>query len=194
MAEERSPLDQVVEMLVYAPVGLAVTATQSIPELVAKGRERLSGQVALARFIGQFAVTKGERHARRRLNDLARSLESLLPTSAPPAPPPASRPAPPAPVAAVAATPAPALSPNGPVPASVTEPAAPAATGDDGGERATAALAIPAYDTLSASQVVQRLAGLSGEELEAVRHYEAGTRGRRTILSKIAQLQSGPAA
>jgi hypothetical protein len=55
--------------------------------------------------------------------------------------------------------------------------------------RSRADLAIPEYDTLSASQVVQRLAGLAVEELEAVRDYEAGTRGRRTILSKIAQLQ-----
>jgi hypothetical protein len=38
---------------------------------------------------------------------------------------------------------------------------------------------------------VQRLAGLSPEELEAVRVYETATRGRRTILARIAQLQAG---
>ena len=57
--------------------------------------------------------------------------------------------------------------------------------------RSRADLAIPGYDTLSASQVVQRLAGLSADELEAVRDYESGTRGRRTILSKVSQLQTG---
>ncbi|MDZ7732451.1 MAG: hypothetical protein U5R31_04460 [Acidimicrobiia bacterium] len=51
-------------------------------------------------------------------------------------------------------------------------------------------LAIPDYDSLSASQVVPRLAGLASEELEQVRRYEAGARGRKTILNKIAQLQS----
>ncbi len=51
-------------------------------------------------------------------------------------------------------------------------------------------LAIPDYDGLSASHVVNRLAGLAGDELEAVRRYEALNRGRKTILSKIAQLQS----
>ena len=56
--------------------------------------------------------------------------------------------------------------------------------------RSRAELSIPGYDTLSASQVVQRLAGLSPDELEDVRDYESGTRGRRTILSKIAQLQA----
>ena len=38
---------------------------------------------------------------------------------------------------------------------------------------------------LSASQVVERLAGLATTELAAVRNYEAGHRNRRTILGKI---------
>ncbi len=50
-------------------------------------------------------------------------------------------------------------------------------------------LAVPGYDSLSASQVVPRLAGLSGAELEAVRRYEEAHRGRKTILAKIDQLQ-----
>jgi hypothetical protein len=50
-------------------------------------------------------------------------------------------------------------------------------------------LAITDYDSLSASQVVPRLDGLSDAELAAVRDYEAAHRGRKTILSKIAQLQ-----
>lgn len=49
-------------------------------------------------------------------------------------------------------------------------------------------LAIPDYDSLSASQVVNRLPSLSPEELEAVRAYEAAHRGRKTILNKVAQL------
>ena len=50
-------------------------------------------------------------------------------------------------------------------------------------------LAIPDYDSLSASHVVNRLPGLTAEELEAVRVYEAANRGRKTILNKVAQLQ-----
>jgi hypothetical protein len=52
------------------------------------------------------------------------------------------------------------------------------------------ALAIPDYDSLAASQVIPRLAGLSAAELDAVRQYEALKRGRKTILSRITQLQS----
>jgi hypothetical protein len=55
---------------------------------------------------------------------------------------------------------------------------------------ATTALAIPGYDTLSASQVIPRLDALRPDELEAVRRHEASHRGRRTILSRVAQLQS----
>ena len=51
-------------------------------------------------------------------------------------------------------------------------------------------LPITGYDSLSASQVVPRLDSLSGDELELVRWYELGNRGRKTILNKIAQLQS----
>jgi hypothetical protein len=51
-----------------------------------------------------------------------------------------------------------------------------------------ASLAIPGYDTLAASQVVQRLSSLRSDELDAIRRYEIATRGRRTILHRIAQL------
>ncbi len=77
------------------------------------------------------------------------------------------------------------------------DPAAPSANGGPRVRTASrssldsAELAIPGYDSLSASQVVQRLAGLAPPELEAVRTYEAAGRGRRTILTKVAQLQTG---
>ena len=47
----------------------------------------------------------------------------------------------------------------------------------------------PTTTRSSASQVVPRLAGLTTEELEAVRLYEASHRARRTILGRVAQLQ-----
>jgi len=53
-----------------------------------------------------------------------------------------------------------------------------------------AALPIPGYDALSASQVVERLAGLSPDELDAVRSYEGAHRNRRTILGKIDQISA----
>jgi hypothetical protein len=49
-------------------------------------------------------------------------------------------------------------------------------------------LAIPSYDSLSASQVVQRLAGLSRDEVAAVAAYESATRRRKTVLARAGQL------
>ncbi|MFI5045550.1 MAG: hypothetical protein ACHQIG_00685 [Acidimicrobiia bacterium] len=49
-------------------------------------------------------------------------------------------------------------------------------------------LAIPDYDELSASQVVERLEGLDATSLDAIRRYESAHRGRNTILGKIARL------
>jgi hypothetical protein len=51
-----------------------------------------------------------------------------------------------------------------------------------------ASLAIPDYDELSASQVVERLEGLDRASLESIRRYESAHRGRNTILGKIAHL------
>ncbi len=172
--EKKSPLDSAVELLVYAPLGLALVARDQLPDLIAKGRSRVTGQVTMARMIGEFAVREGEKDLRKRLSGMTETLSALgiLPEQ----PTPGVPPSPPAPA------PSPAASPP------VTPPAAPAPEAASSSE-----LSIPGYDTLSASQVVQRLGGLTPDELEAVRKYESGARGRRTILSKIAQLQSGPA-
>ncbi len=94
--------------------------------------------------------------------------------------------------------PAPGASAGGPGSLTVTPPAGgpgsltvtPPAGGN--GTRppvVSADLAIPCYDSLSASQVVQRLAGLLPDELDAVARYEAGHRGRRTVLARVMQLQ-----
>jgi len=64
-----------------------------------------------------------------------------------------------------------------------------AATGATTAAGAAQALPINNYDTLSASQIVPRLAGLRPDELARVRAYENAHRRRRTILGRIAQLQ-----
>jgi hypothetical protein len=199
--DKKTPLDNVVELALFAPLGLALTARDHLPELIARGRQQVTSQVTMARMIGQFAVKEGEKDLRKRVEGLSETLSALgiLPESNPPAA--GTVPAPPpevevdVPGSGSTGTGSEGSSANGSTngraaaetPASA--PATPAA-------RSRAELSIPGYDTLSASQVVQRLAGLSAEELEDVRDYEAGTRGRRTILSKIAQLQSqsGPSA
>ena len=194
--EKKSPLDNVVELALFAPLGLALTARDHLPDLIARGRQQVTSQVTLARMMGQFAVKEGEKDLRKRVEGLSQTLSDLgiLPEPNPspaPAPPAGTVPVPPPEVAVDVPGSASQATSNG----SSNGATAGASSGSaDAAVRSRADLSIPGYDTLSASQVVQRLAGLSPDELEDVRDYESGTRGRRTILSKIAQLQSGPSA
>lgn len=164
--DNKNPVDQLLDLFVYAPLGLALTARDQLPSLIEKGRAQVTQQTMLAKMMGQFAVKEGEKEIRRRVEQMAARPE--------PAPAPSPAPTPPPPTTNGKA--------SAPTDAAPAEPAAPKPTGEH--------LAIPGYDTLSASQVVQRLPGLSNEELAAVRAYEESTRGRRTILTKIGQLQA----
>ena len=174
---------------------------------VARGRaevetrqEQVAGRVRHAKGAGQVAIAFGLPVLRRKVGQ---RLASLRPVAAPPAAAkraPAPRPSTRAPATpAIAARTPLAVSSNG----HHTGPVGPVDSVGDGisldpvadASAAVAApsearLAIPGYDALSASQVVERLAGLSGEELAAVRHYETGHRRRRTILGKIEQLSA----
>jgi len=74
---------------------------------------------------------------------------------------------------------------------SATEAATDGASGggpENASEVASADLPISGYDQLSASQVIERLEGLSRGALERIRVYELAHRARRTILASIDQL------
>jgi hypothetical protein len=177
MAEPKRPIDQLLDLVVYAPLGLMLNLEELLPQLVEKGHQ----QVDLARMFGKFAVDAGGKEARKRLDLVTEQVGDLVRPTAPSGrqasttdgSKTASGQASTAATAARAAT----------RPAARTTAPEPLPTADG------ARLGITDYDALSASQVVPRLAGLGAEELEAVRVYEAGNRGRKTILSKIAQLQ-----
>lgn len=202
----KTPVEQAVEVLVYAPIGLLFEGSSLIPELVEKGRN----QVTMARMVGRFAVEQGRNEAIKtasRLGDQAAGLldflgDTLAPAPVEPPPAPQSRkagaqrkPASSGRAMAAAKTSAKPAAPAGPASAAAddnTRTVTAKKPVEAGGGEAVAvgSLAITDYDGLSASHVVNRLGGLSAAELEAVRRYEAANRGRKTILSKIAQLQS----
>ncbi len=198
------PIALALEVAVYAPIGAAAYLREVGPDFVrmvaARGRaevevrqEQVATGVRHAKGAGQVAIAFGLPLVRKRLE---KRLASLRPQ-------PASKPAPKPAAAPVRRQPAP----------SVTAPPIAGTNGhrvvdgvenvDNGGDVAPGAatdvvdaaavedrLAIPGYDALSASQVVERLAGLSTAELAAVRRYEAGHRRRRTILGKIDQISA----
>jgi len=201
--EQTSPLERLVELFVYAPVGLALSAKEELPAIVDRGRRSLTSQVALARFVGKLALTRGTREATRFIGQAADRVAS---TRLPFEQGPGAEPEPlrdafvradtldaDADVDGGAEQPR-TGDPTRPPPWWVTRNGDGPSAGVGGHDTPTEAeLAIPGYDSLSAPQVVQRLAGLAATELDAVRRYEDAHRGRRTILSRIAQLQADPA-
>jgi hypothetical protein len=164
--------DRILDVLVYLPAGIVVTVADEIPRLAARGRDRLGVRVSSARAVGAFVVKAGK-------DELIRRSEGLWPTR-PGRPAPSTGPGPSSPYGRASS-----LSPT-----SRTGPTSPAATGAGGNGHVppVSTLSIPGFDTLSASQVVQRLDGLNRVELVSVRAYEASTRGRRTILNRVDQL------
>jgi hypothetical protein len=190
-SDQRHPVERALELLVFGPLGAGLYLKDAAPSLiemfVARGRaelerrqEDVARHVTTARSLGQvslaFGLPKVRNHVGNRMGearDLAAGWLGTV-TRAPAAPPPAPATRA-APSRAPAAPAAHVVSGNG---ATSSAPAGPASS----------ELPIPGYDALSASQVVERLTGLSSAELDIVRAYEAGHRKRRTILGKIDQL------
>jgi hypothetical protein len=174
----RSPVDQVLDYVVYAPLGLALDARTLLPGLVDRGRT----QVGMARMVGELAVKWGSTRVETAVGDAQEQAMCLLRRTGLAPATDRDRTGP-------TRDDAPDVADDAPATASASAPPEPGVEVDDGPPVAVESLAIPDYDNLSASQVVPRLDGLSPDELEAVRRYETGNRRRRTILNKVAQLQ-----
>jgi hypothetical protein len=203
-----SPKDRVLDLLVFAPAGIALTVVEQLPELAEKGRNRIEGQAATARVVGQFVVQLGCREITKRARQLIDG-DSAKTENVPAKPaaqsPGTARPAQPGGRGggASARTVARSEASSRPQTRSVSTSsasAAPAPAQSGSSESGPASngsaegpdLAIPAYDTLSASQVVKRLNGLSHDELLEVAHHERSNRHRATILNRVEQLLSEP--
>ena len=187
MTEDKSPGDRLLEVMVFGPAGLAVTIVEEFPKLVEKGRHRVEGQVHMARLVGQFAVQMGRRQLEQSLGHLGarrdHAPEHRADDGGGPGPDPDAAARAPETAPSRRAEPAPAEERRRP----------PVWLGAEvgNGSGSPSSLAIPGYDSLSASQVVQRLEGLSLPELEEVRAHEAAHRQRRTILHRVEQLLAG---
>jgi hypothetical protein len=172
--QQRSPADLVLDVAFFAPLGLAITALEAVPGLARKGRDRLAPQVGLARTVGQIAVRQGYRQISRFRPSNGGS-SATRPTAA------RTGSTAPGPTTDAADPPVDASSPP-------TDPVADLSDQPVTDGLAAAELAIPSYDSLSAPQVLQRLDGLSRDEVAAVMVYESATRRRRTILDRAEQL------
>ena len=195
MSENDTPMEKAVEILVYAPIGLAMFAKDTVPTFmrmfVARGqteitqrRKSANTQAGNYKTIGQMAVKYGGPEVKRQAGAAAENVrrkaeETLAGIAAATAPVETS----PIPSAATPARPRPAVAPAGSTPTTPVAAGETNGTGPSMGE-----LPIPGYDLLSATQVIERLDGLARPDLLAVKAYELAHRSRTTILGKIAQL------
>jgi phage I-like protein len=157
---ERPPLERLLDLALYAPIGMYTALKEELPAFTKQGRQVVENRVMLARFIGQMAVQQGRREVDKRL---------------------AAR-RPPASSAVVDTVAHEATSAPTDVAATVASVAADEVPSAD-------SLAISGYESLPAVNVVQRLATLTADEIEQIRRFEVANRGRRTILAKIDVLQ-----
>ncbi|HEY7135056.1 MAG TPA: hypothetical protein VIB48_08315 [Acidimicrobiia bacterium] len=209
------PVERALDVLVYAPLGLAALARDTVPGLLqgfaARGRAELERRrhnaqekVTQARAVGRFALDYGapmvrqkvERHiteargrAEQTFTGLVIHREDAFGNNAGAVDSAVDV------VEASEDEPVDTASLEDAADAAIPASSAPAASHAGGTNGAGAGippspsgLPIPDYDELSASQVVSRLPGLGLDELEAIRTYETHGRGRRTILGKIDQL------
>lgn len=205
MADDKDAAEKAKELFVYGPIGLALylrdTAPSFLKLFVARGRNEfdqrrrsVEGQLDQARTMGETAAATSAPQVLRIVSDglsavrgaaeealgalgvlpdeptngSARTAEPSIATETP------------SPVAVVPDLPSAARATASPSEASPSEAPPPSGRAPH--------LAIPDYDELSASQVVDRLEGLRPDELAAIRDYEGAHRGRNTILGKIEQL------
>lgn len=175
MSEQRRTEDALLDLFLYVPLGAAVVLRQHWAQLADLGRREAEQRSTTARMVGEFAVKAARREVERRLADLnARRSSSTASTTAASTPDHS-------PVVSVVADATSNSAADGIGATTVVEPAGTSVVDAD-------TLPIEGYDGLTAAQIVERLAGLTPQQLQAVRRYEASGRHRRTVLGRIDQL------
>ena len=130
--------ERLLDLVVYAPLGLALEAKDLLPKLAERGR----GQVALTRLAGTVAARQGQHEAEKLVDDIRATISSFLGL-------------------------------DHDEPATAPEP-------DDD-------LPIPGYATMTAVDIIPRLADLEADELDMIETFERANRARVTVLNRIAQ-------
>jgi len=64
---ERPPLERLLDLALYAPIGMYTAWKEELPAFTKQGRQVVENRVMLARFIGQMAVQQGRREVDKRL-------------------------------------------------------------------------------------------------------------------------------
>ncbi|MCX6510290.1 MAG: hypothetical protein NT081_05695 [Actinobacteria bacterium] len=151
------PVEQLLDLFLYAPIGFLAKSAESVPDLAKRGRT----QAANARVIGQFALGTSNTKARKAFAEAEQHVHAFLKIIAESAAPSRTQ----------------------------ASPTASSSGSENNDNSATLAGPIENYDTLTAVQILPLLATLPPAELQQVSDYEHTHRARKTILTRIRQLQ-----
>lgn len=159
---ERTPIDQLVDLFVYAPVGLAYEYHDVLPKLIKRGKS----QVQIAKLLGTMAAKQGQRTAEGRIEEVLDGAASVV---------------------AQGITDVGARVGLAPEPASSSSEDT---ADEDNGKEADDARPLPiaGYDDLTAKQIVALLGDLDLGQRERVQAHESAHRARKTVLAKLASL------
>jgi len=160
VSTQRNPIDQALDIFVFAPLGATIEFWEKMPELAQLGRDRLGAQAPAARMIGEFAVKTGRKKVEEGIDSFANTGRKFA--GAPVDPDETAE----------------------PDKTTEQDPASPTPPPDDSD------LAIDDYDGLPAVQIIPALANISAAERDLIRAHETAGRGRRTILGKLDQLDA----
>ena len=179
--DEANPIEQLLELMVYAPIGLLYEYQDVLPKLVKRGKS----QVQLARLFGQMAAKRNQSEAggidlasvaslassavARALTDIGAQL-GLAPTS------PASGGDS---AEAKAEAPAPSVDETDNDGREATDSTSPSST-----------LPVAGYDELKAREIIPMLEDLSESQRDRIQTHEAANRNRKTVLAKLDRLRS----
>lgn len=156
---ERSPVDQLVDLFVYAPVGLLLEYQDVLPRLIKRGKS----QVQITRLVGTMAAKKGQREVNARLGDVVDAATSTVAQG----------------ITDVGARVG--LAPE-PIPEPGDVPATPTAVPVPADDRP---LPIAGYNDLTAKQIVVLLPDLTAKQRDQLRGYESTHKRRTTVLARI---------
>jgi len=194
---EENPLEQLIELLVYAPIGLLYEYPDVLPRLIKRGKS----QVQLARFAGQLALKQQTKptdagggaggpsvspdvvvEGLARLLTEVGSMIGLAPPHA------ASSEAAVNQTGSGESSAKRSLGKTGNVESGSGSAASSAGESVDSSPAPTDKLPIAGYDKLTAKDVIFLLEDLTVSQLRRVRRYEEANRNRKTVLTKIDRL------
>jgi hypothetical protein len=164
--DENPQLSQLVDMFIYAPIGMLYEYPDVLPQLIKKGKS----QVQIAKVMGEFALRKGQADptafategfasAGGAIAKLITELSDMFIGAAASEPQGSQRPQ------------------NKPAEVESAPSAAPAQH-----------LPIANYDSLTAREIVGLLGDITPAQRARVRAHETANRARKTVLSKLDQL------